>query len=263
MTKTEAGSAKARSRRAYQRPIESRATADPVRDRPNVEMSDTAGHFRIYKYTVLRSLVKEPTLSFFYKYAVHLATGSGANKGDGCMPGTPSIYADPMMETLLEALRPHVEQATSLHLYPTYAYFRVYKADDVLPRHTDRPSCEISLTLSLGYRAKRPWPIWIDGASGASSVDLNPGDAMLYRGIECAHWRTAFDGDHAAQVFLHYVDRNGPHAEWRFDKREGLNSFRHLTKTQSRFLFRGLPSWVPTYPEAQTGKVNANRSPAA
>jgi len=206
-----------------------------------MEISDTAGRFRISKYLVLRSLVKEPTLSFFYKYAVHLAASGGAPKEDDQMPGTPSVYADPMMETLLEALRPQVEQATSLPLYPTYTYFRVYKAEDVLPKHTDRPSCEISLTLSLGYLAKKPWPIWIEGPSGASSVDLNPGDALLYRGIECAHWRTAFDGDHAAQVFLHYVDRNGPHAEWRFDKRERVNSFRHLTKIQTSFLFRGLP----------------------
>lgn len=228
-----------------------------------MEMSHTAGRFRIHKYLVLRSLLKEPTLSFFYKYAVHLAASGGAARNDDQMPGTPSVYADPMMETLLEALRPHVEQATSLHLYPTYTYFRVYKPEDVLPKHTDRPSCEISLTLSLGYQAKKPWPIWIDGPSGAASVDLNPGDALLYRGIECAHWRTAFDGDHAAQVFLHYVDRNGPNAEWRFDKRERLNSFPHLTKTQSRFLFRGLPVLPPTYPRAQTGKVKANRSPAA
>ena len=224
-----------------------------------MKMGDTADRFRVYKYLVLRSLVKEPTLSFFYKYAVHLTTGGGANKGDDFMPGTPSVYGDPMMEALLEALRPHVEQTTSLHLYPTYTYFRVYKSEDVLPKHTDRPACEISLTLSLGYQAKKPWPIWIDGPSGTTSVDLNPGDAMLYRGIECAHWRTAFDGDRAAQVFLHYVDCNGPNAEWRFDKRQRLNSFRHLTKTQSRFLFRGLPDIVPTHPKAQTGKVNANR----
>ena len=237
--------------------------SSPVLDRPNKEMSDTPARFRIYKYVVLRSLVKEPTLAFFYKYVVHLAASGRANKETEQMPGTPSVYGDPLMETLLDALRPHLEQATSLQLYPTYTYFRVYKTEDVLAKHTDRPSCEISLTLSLGYRAKKPWPIWIDGPSGASSVDLNPGDAMLYRGIECAHWRTAFDGDHAAQVFLHYVDRNGPHAEWRFDKRERLNSFRHLTKTQSRFLFRGLPDIAPTYPEDQTGKVKAKRSPAA
>jgi len=82
-----------------------------------MEMSDTPARFRIYKYAVLRSLVKEPTLAFFYKYAVHLAASGRANKETEQMPGTPSVYGDPLMETLLDALRPHLEQATSLQLY--------------------------------------------------------------------------------------------------------------------------------------------------
>ena len=49
-----------------------------------------------------------------------------------------------------------------------------------------------------------------------------PGDALLYRGIELPHWREAFDGDRMAQVFLHYVDRDGPHRDWAYDKRARL-----------------------------------------
>jgi hypothetical protein len=48
---------------------------------------------------------------------------------------------------------------------------------------------------------------------------MQPGDAVLYRGTEYVHWRDAFSGERAAQVFLHYMDRNGPHAEWKFDQR--------------------------------------------
>jgi hypothetical protein len=40
--------------------------------------------------------------------------------------------------------------------------------------------------------------------------------------MECAHWRAAYEGSHLAQVFLHYVDQHGPHAEWKFDKRPSL-----------------------------------------
>jgi hypothetical protein len=56
---------------------------------------------------------------------------------------------------------------------------------------------------------------------------------VLYRGIDCPHRRGAFDGESAAQLFLHYVDRNGPHAEWKFDKRAGLATFpfRSVTRT--------------------------------
>ncbi|HYM10633.1 MAG TPA: hypothetical protein VEU62_07870 [Bryobacterales bacterium] len=186
-------------------------------------MSDAG--FATNKYAVLRALVKNPTLASCYKYAMRAAENGRMDQGDSQVPGTPSAYGDPMMETLLEKLVPEIERAVALAVYPTYSYFRVYKRGDVLKKHTDRPSCEISLSVNLGCQAERPWPLWIEGPGGASPISLEPGDAVLYRGIECFHWREAFAGEHAVQLFLHYVDRNGPHAEWKFDKRPGLRSF--------------------------------------
>lgn len=188
-------------------------------------MSDAAS-FATNKYAVLRCLVQDPTLASCYKYALRMAEAgllqrSAQVRGPGALVG----YGDPMMEMLLEQLVPQIEQATALSIYPTYACFRIYRSGDVLEKHKDRPSCEISLSVNLGCRAERPWPLWIEGPSGASSISLEPGDAVLYRGIECFHWREAFAGEHAVQLFLHYVDRNGPHAEWKFDKRPGLRSF--------------------------------------
>ena len=74
-------------------------------------------------------------------------------------------------------------------------------------------------------RGARALPPWIEAPLSAASVELNPGDAVLYRGIECPHGRDAFDGESAAQLFLQYVDRRGPHAEWRFDRRPTLATF--------------------------------------
>jgi len=182
-------------------------------------MAELADTFALEKYVVCRSLVKEPNLSLFYKYACKRATGGSMSLTDDQAPGTPSAGKDFMMDGLLSDLIPSVEHACGLKVFPTYSYFRVYKRGDVLARHTDRPACEISISLCLGYQAERPWPIWIEGRSRNSSVELAPGDAILYRGIECAHWREAFDGEHQAQVFLHYVDQNGPYTEWKFDKR--------------------------------------------
>ena len=53
-------------------------------------------------------------------------------------------------------------------------------------------------------------------------MELEPGDAVLYRGMVLEHWRDPYEGVRAAQVFLHYVDQDGPHAEWKFDKRPSL-----------------------------------------
>ncbi|MGA7235113.1 MAG: hypothetical protein WBY44_05520, partial [Bryobacteraceae bacterium] len=42
-------------------------------------------------------------------------------------------------------------------------------------------------------------------------------------GCDCYHWREPFAGNHLAQVFLHYVDQNGPNTEWKYDKRSRLS----------------------------------------
>jgi hypothetical protein len=126
------------------------------------------------------------------------------------------------MDSLLEMLLPRIEGETGVRLYPTFSFFRVYKHGDVLRRHHDRQSCEISVTLNLGYAAAEPWPIWVEAAGTAKSFSLQPGDALLYRGIEVPHWRDSFPGEHCAQVFLHYVAQHGPYREWAFDKRPTL-----------------------------------------
>jgi hypothetical protein len=189
---------------------------------------DTALQFSKDRYVVLRSLLREPQLSFAYRYACRLAEAGWMRPSDRQVPGTPNSSGDWVMDGLLCDLLPEVERGSGVSLFPTYAYFRVYKHRDILKIHRDRPACEISVTLCLGYSAIDPWPIWISGPRGPTAASLQPGDALLYRGTECDHWREPFEGEHMAQVFLHYVDRNGPHAEWKFDKRKGLAIGRSL-----------------------------------
>jgi hypothetical protein len=153
-----------------------------------------------------------------YEYSQEIVN-RGQYLPDTQVPDTPARYSAPRMELLLIELLPQIERASGLSLYPTYSYLRVYKYGDVLARHRDRPACEISVSLCLGYVADAPWPLWIEGPNGASAVTMQPGEGLLYRGTECPHWRQRFTGKEAAQVFLHYVEQNGPNAEWKFDKR--------------------------------------------
>ena len=189
-------------------------------------MEGSAAEFAARWYVLHRTVLEAPSLEFFHRHALTRAASGSTNLNDSQVPGTPSAHADPLMDMLLERLRPTVERATGLSLFPTYSYFRVYKRGDVLRRHRDRPSCEISMTLNLGCSPDDPWPIWILGPMGKASVTMRPGDGLIYRGCDCDHWREAFAGDYAAQVFLHYVNQNGPNAEWKFDKRPSLSSLR-------------------------------------
>jgi hypothetical protein len=194
----------------------------------------TAAIFDHDRYVVLPALLNEPTLSQVYGYACKCAESHRMSPGDEQVPDTPCAYRDFIMEGLLISLLPEIERASGLALSPTYSYFRVYKYGDSLARHTDRPSCEISLSLCLGFEQGESWPFWIEGRGGAASINLAPGDAVLYRGMELPHWREKFEGRRQAQLFLHYVDQNGPCTEWRFDKKEATGELQPAVHSPKR-----------------------------
>jgi hypothetical protein len=184
----------------------------------------TATEFTRVGYCVVRRLLPEPVRGFLHEYARKASQTGHLTAGDTQLPDTPSRYADPFMESLLQILLPQVAEASGLQLYPTYSYFRVYKHGDVLRAHVDRPSCEVSVTISIGYEADAVWPVWIERQGSAMSIELEPGDGMVYRGTQLRHWRDAFSGTEATQLFLHYVDRDGPNRDWKFDRRQALGS---------------------------------------
>ena len=118
------------------------------------------------------------------------------------------------MESMLLNKRKLVEKHSKLELLPTYSYFRVYTYKSDLSKHTDRPSCEISITVHINSDGT-PWEIYM----GDKKYRTKPGDAVLYKGCEIEHWREPFEGDWHAQAFLHYVNSKGPHKDFYKDKR--------------------------------------------
>jgi hypothetical protein len=173
-------------------------------------------------YAVVPQLIGASLADFLWSYAHTKFASLLLTSGDPLVPNCLSAYADPAFEGLLEFVRPQVEASTGLALYPTYAHFRIYNRGNELRRHRDRAACEISVTLNIGQIPAEPWPIFVEGPSGAHRVLLTPGDALLYRGIDLFHWREPYGGQQVVQVFLHYVDRHGPHADQKFDGRKAL-----------------------------------------
>ena len=160
----------------------------------------------IYDYFLIKRRVARKLFDDGY---ISLDTPDFGVWSDKQIPNTYSHYADIVMETLLEKIKPVMEKNTGLKVLPTYTYARIYKKGDILKRHKDRPSCEISTTINLGGDS---WPIYLEpsGEKGKEGVkvNLNPGDMLIYRGCELEHWREAFEGDNCGQVFLHYNDAN-------------------------------------------------------
>ena len=183
--------------------------------------------FKEKKYTVIKKAISFELANFAYNYLLlkreavswmhknnyisEFTPGFGTWK-DKQIPNTYSIYSDMFMETLMMKVLPVMQQHTEMNLIPCYTYTRIYKKGDILKRHSDRPSCEISTTLHLGGE---PWPIFLDptGADNAPtgiSINLKVGDMLVYSGCDLEHWREPFEGDNCAQVFLHYNNIDGP-----------------------------------------------------
>jgi len=200
--------------------------------------------FKKNKYKVLRKAISPELAKFVYNYFLNKRNVAkflfdqkylspyNTEYGvwnDEQVPNTYSHYSDTVMETLLQSLNSKMESETGLKLYPTYSYARIYKKEDILARHKDRYSCEVSTTLNLGGE---PWPIYLDptGKEGRAGIkiDLEPGDMLIYSGCDLQHWREPFEGKNCAQVFLHYNKAKAKYAkENKFDKRPmlGLPSY--------------------------------------
>ena len=215
-------------------------------------------NFKKKKYTVIRQAISKDLAAFVANYfmmqkqvydtcrnARYISPFEniiGHYEGkDEQIPETYSQYSNIAMETLMLKCQPEMEKVTGLKLYPAYTYARIYKKGDILKRHKDRFSCEISTTMNLGGD---DWPIYLEpnpkkggvkpGVGYVSEntkgikVDLKPGDMLVYSGCELEHWREKFKGKECVQVFLHYNNRKTPGAKDNmFDKRPHL----------------GLPSW--------------------
>ena len=156
--------------------------------------------------------------------------------------GSVARYWHPQYRKIHSEIRLVLEQVIGRKLYNTYYYDRFYFPGQPLIKHTDRPACEISVTIHIGTNIKESWPIWIKTpdtfedntmktliASGENrSVHLEAGDGMIYKGCERPHWRDPMPGlleskinkDESLyyhQIFFHYVLQDGTRAHHAWD----------------------------------------------
>ena len=206
-----------------------------------MEIKNTAKFYAKNKYVLIKKFISKEQANYLYTYGIMRANRAATmarskwpnyrEELDGTftdqqVPGTYSCYADTAMEALLLQGLDGMRKITGLNLAPTYSYWRLYKNGDVLKRHKDRPSCEVSTTLCLGYnndnlKGKKKhwqlynWPMWVDKTGGYGNkgvpIHMEPGDMIVYRGCEIEHWREPFVGQNHAQVFLHYNNVDGPY----------------------------------------------------
>lgn len=163
------------------------------------------------KNKLIKQFFKKEELNILQKYCYNKLDSHRDHTIDD-QSFSPAWYEDPLMTALLDTKLFLVEKNSKLKLFPTYAYWRYYVFGATLKKHTDRPSCEISVTACI--KKYDNWPIVVEG----KKFELEEGDAILYAGCDQKHWRPGvYKGGGIAQVFLHYVNQNGPFAHHKYD----------------------------------------------
>ena len=174
-------------------------------------MRETVKYFEENGYVVLSNALTKEHCNDLVQYMFDLKENGKLTNDDQC-PLSDAVYGDPIFDNILQKFAKPISEAVGRQLLPTYTYARIYRPGEILKKHKDRPACEISATLTLGYDAKNVWPIFFDEQKEIA-VDLQPGELAVYKGCDILHWRTAFKGNWHVQVFFHYVDANGPYKD--------------------------------------------------
>lgn len=169
-----------------------------------------------------RRRMVDPELCAFLANYLMLLGERGSLTVDRQVEHAASAYGDPAFDVLLNGMTDMVEDHVGAPLTPSYSFARVYFAGAELRRHRDRPACEHSVTLHLGSTGGM-WPLFIEDLHGRTvEVHQEVGDGLCYRGMELDHWREPLRSGVHAQVFLHWVRADGPHAAHAYDQRAGL-----------------------------------------
>lgn len=167
-------------------------------------------NIRDIKYKVVKNFFTKEELNILKKYCLNKLNLEWHS--DLQSPLVPSFYMDPLMKVMLEEKLPLMEKETGLKLFKTFTFWRYYVYGAPLKDHKDRPSCEISITSCI--HKTHDWPIHIEN----NWIEMEEGDGVIYLGRELIHGRKPFEGDGCAQVFMHYVDQNGPYTAFKDDE---------------------------------------------
>lgn len=192
---------------------------DQAQLQSTLPIDELKSNFLKNKYVVVRNFINKETIDLITEY-LQIQQKHYYFKADGIAFQTK--YADVVLESLLSMIRPRVEELTGKELYPSYSYMRIYRKNNRFNAHVDREACEYSASLTISYESEQLWPIYVMEGDKKVELMLDRGDVLLYKGCELVHGRDEFQGRAWTQAFLHYVDKNGPNAEYKFDKRAKL-----------------------------------------
>jgi hypothetical protein len=161
-------------------------------------------------------------------YLSHTMVQTDGLRGDPQCPNSKAFCYVPWLDVLLPIIKPQIEEVWGKTLIPTYSYGRVMYPGCDLKEHTDRESCEYSVTVTLGHNYEGyEYPIFM----GNTPVAIPIGSGVTYKGREIPHSRDPLPGtpnEFWVQAFFHYVDADGPYAHFRWDKESRVERYNEI-----------------------------------
>lgn len=175
-------------------------------------------------YRIVDALITPDQCAFLCQ-AMRQSRDAGAMQvAKGVYRGPHNQYAPIPGQMILGSLRAKMSVLVGRELLPSYSFWRIYKQGDILKRHKDRKSCEVSATIALTAAEDGIcWPICVTDLHGNShSVELPLGSGLLYQGPEVDHWRDPLSASQHYQMFLHYIVADGPNAALENDRGKAI-----------------------------------------
>ena len=99
-------------------------------------------------FKIIKNFFSKEELSILQPYCYYQLDSDTGYQLDG-QSFSPSWYKDSLMTSFLDLKLDLMKKETGLELLPTYAYWRYYIFGATLETHTDRPSCEISISACI------------------------------------------------------------------------------------------------------------------
>ena len=165
-------------------------------------------------YVVLGELLPPAFVAAMRRYFRRLIAEGHLPLGDEQVAGRYNMYNERLCVWLHDRVTTLIARAVSRPIKPSYTYAAAYVGGAVLEKHTDRPQCEYTLSLTIdatpdGSR-EGAWPLCLESKSEQAVVRalLAPGDALLFRGRRLPHFRDVLAaGRTSTSVLFHFVPR--------------------------------------------------------
>ena len=175
-------------------------------------------------YYIPNIITKDEAIRIKYENLCTILKNGGSLNGhwDNDRGKVITLYAPPSCAHIMWKVKPILEELVGEDLIPTYWFSTTYHNKGFMSCHTDRPSCEISVTMNICGDTE--WPIKLKDFTGEKIECVTPpGDGVAYLGTEIPHWRSPLkthERDRFMQLFLHFVRKNGKYSDYAFDRNE-------------------------------------------